>query len=316
MINSLITIVICMVTEIEFNMVFTCTKDVCHYGHSSNNNSGSYCDNIKKETRLLVLDDVIDHQQYLISRIKMIQNSSTVLFYSCPNRNNFAYFSRYNYVPFKSQFPIDDTFKYAKIVYYPPDSRFQQCLLDYCIYSQNTKFTCDNIDVEYLTLKLNKIINHQCLQHIYYAVLISSRLYDINSSSFFDYAVNLIRLTIISSKSLKQIRCDLFRYVRDLRLLEINHSDYRKELVLCIFEYITNLVSVVLNGTRIWNMCNGTFDMVENAPSPYFRNAVSTVNAIRTTMHSSRGYHLVLTWSNFFYTILVSIYFNKNILQF
>ena len=262
---------------------FSCKKDICYYVRHHIKDQLLFTTNITNSTRIIINDDFLNYYTYYGSKVKVLQNSDYIIFYNCPDHKSVSYFLRFNFssLPSRRNKRVDKS--YGQVVMFTANAIFQKCLEHYCdLFHLDRlmawKFQCENNNMNSLNLKLTRTVTNFCLESIKYAVLNSSSVYDLNTSLFFKYAVNLIMLTIIIPESSKAFKCDLFRDIVDLRLLRLPKVDLASTY--CIFQYNPQLVRISNSSARLWNMCNGTFDLVDDIES---KNLTITNNTITNT---------------------------------
>ena len=247
--------------------MFSCNKDICYYVRHSFKDELLFGTNITKSTRMIISDSSVDYVRYFGGKIKMLQNDDYFIFYNCPSHQIVSFFYRSNLTSITSQPKKSIDFRYGHTVRHPENVLFQECLEKYCdLYRYDKlhtwRFVCENDNIRYFNLRINRTISNLCLESIKYAFLNSSNLIDLNTSLFFKYAINVINLTIVAPKNIPAIKCDLFGDIADLRLLRLLNVDLHSTY--CIFQFNRQLIQISNRSDRLWNMCNGTFDLVND----------------------------------------------------
>ena len=246
----------------DTDQMYYCHNDVCHNVKPINDaDYDNYCWSIGNQTRLIVNDDYDNNFLKFSGRnVKMFTNKLYLIFFNCPYHENFTRVFQKNYTIFNSTLN-EQKARFGQMMYSTPDIQFQSCLSNYCTILNNL-FNCYSNLILNLNLKLTKILTVNCLESITYANLHSDNLTDINNSQFFNYAINIIKLVISASKNIKLIKCDRFRHLTLLKLLEIPYAN--RENALCILKFNSNLASISNSTNRIWNMCNNTYDFLDD----------------------------------------------------
>ena len=260
-----IVLTLMMIRNVNLKQCFLCYKDLCHSWYSFDKSLDN-CNSITKDARLIMMNGFIRDRIFVNSQIRMIQNSRYVALSDCAHHKYFLYFFKENYTPIIAEKAVDDHHTVNEINPFTSDKPFQMCLEDYCTLSnaniQQGAFICHNNRVEFLDMKETRVITHQCLQSITYAFISSTSLIDINTSAFFKYAIRLIKLKLEFPMLLRMIKCDLFKHLTELRILELSYL--HRVYSLCFFDYNPKLILISNQTARVWNMCNDTYDFVND----------------------------------------------------
>ena len=261
---QIVFILAVQVCDVTLKLSFTCSLDICHYLRTSYDDEGSYCENtIWASTRLVVSKGAsLDYRKYFGRTLKMIEFDDYDIYYDCPDHRNFMYHRTVCYHPSQVHLMKDEhlsTFTFGST-----DLSFQNCLKYYCSTLLNfstfqTKFECRNNNITQLHFQINKLVTDPCLQSMTYIHISSSALMKIDEI-FFEFAVNVINLKLETSALLKKIDCDTFVLNSKLRLLNLPNIDI--SYTYCFFKTNPNLVRISNSTARLWNMCNGTFDLI------------------------------------------------------
>ena len=266
-----------LVNETRSRPCFNCTTDVCHmYLLNNRNNTG--CGQVGEETRYILSESVIDYDQYLGLKVKLVQDSRNLVLYECPDNSKLSMYPLNNYRAIKTnENPI--VLHYDEIGFYKMDKGFQKCLSDFCYSLQdirtfNFRFVCKNDYIKFLDFEFSKTVTHPCLQSITFASISSANLTDINTSMFFNYAVRIVSLKIRTTNQLPFARCNLFRHITYLRLLHIPFTTQNHAV--CFFMHNSRLIRVSNNSTRVWNMCGAGYEFVAGmTPDDEFETVIS-----------------------------------------
>ena len=279
--------------------IYSCKQDTCYYLEHSIPDEPLFGKTITDRTRFIITDYIHDFGAFSRTKVKMYQNEELIIFYECPNHEKVSVFNRFNYTSVEQNFKRHIFNRHGPVSSFSINSIFQMCLTSYCEKFHNHeqftwKLQCKYKDILYFAFTLTLTVTNFCLESITYAVLNSSNLYDLNTSLFFKYAINLVRLTIVAPKNITAIKCDLFRDIIHLKLLHLANVDLVSTN--CIFQYNPQLVRISNSSARLWNMCNGTFDLVDNNES---ENVTITNNIVTIVPYAN-------FWLSFF--VLLSIY--------
>ena len=271
-------------SRIDLGQVFGCQKDVCTMIKPTNDEDyDNYCWTLDRNAHHIISNTITDPYGYLNfagSHLKIFEDKQYVVFYNCPNHKTFTYIYQNNYTLLGGT-PTRQTFRFGYLIFHPPDNEFQLCLQFYCNKDFKHVFNCVGNLIVTLHLRLNTIVTLRCLESITNANINSSHLVDINSSTFFKYAINIIKLTITASKHVEMIECDLFHNMTSLKLLEMPYLN--QEHAFCIFKSNPNLVRLSNGTNRIWNMCNDTYDVIDSYD---FNRNISFANRLTSQTES------------------------------
>ena len=251
----------------------TTDQDIC-YNKASMRNRTYYCPRIKNTTRIIFSDDTSNYLNYLGGQLKILHDDNMVIFYNCPNHKTVTRLYSSNFSQFdKNRRRL--THDFGQIPPFDVDIRFQSCLEGYCHFDLDSILFCESNRISSLNFGLNAKVNISCLETITLAYIHSLNLFNVNTSKFFMFAINLVKLVISGSKHIKIVQCDIFYALIDLKILNI--FALSKQNAICIFKFNPRL-ALISNGTNyIWNMCNGTFEFVDEL---YFVPKTTTTTTI------------------------------------
>ena len=281
-------------------LTMTIDKDTC-YNKANMRNRTYYCPRIKNTTRIILSDDTSNYLNYFGGQLKILKDNDIIVFYNCPNHKTITQVHSYNFSLVANR--RRQGYNFGRTSQFPIDVRFQSCLYYYCRIDLDSIFFCEDNSISNLNFGFSSIVNIPCLATITFGYINSLSLVDINSSNFFTFAVNLVKLVISGSKNIKMVKCDFFYLMYDLRILRIFNLGTKNAL--CIFKFNPSLASIS-NGTYlIWNMCNGTFDFVKDL---YFvPNTTATATATTNITTSSTCTFVCTSTSTMALYIFISV---------
>ena len=191
----------------------------------------------------------VDYEKYVNTNIKIIMEDGTYTLYSCDS---------YLKVSQTVYFPIGRKLEYPTIAFssrslhdYTP---FQDCLNMYCLLNKN-HFRCETAFLDKFHFGFDYHVTHKCVQNITMASITTPAIQYLDFNHFFEYAYNLIYLQL-ELPNLRYFNCQVFRGLRNLRLLDFMHSNFTLDEYKCIFRYNRNLVKIVTEKVFIWNTCD------------------------------------------------------------
>ena len=144
---------------------------------------------------------------------------------------------------------MSSTSKYLKL------SQFKYYFLEPNGYLRCSHDNITNLRINYVNRPCFDTITHVEIKSGHLTVIDDHMLFSANYTGW-----NIIYLYLILDKDIDNIRvtCDAFRHLKKLRNLRMNKAHIQN--FECIFQNNADLVKIEWNTTRVWNMCNGSFD--------------------------------------------------------
>ena len=260
--------------EPQLKQCYNCYNDLCISCFDNNFLTDRFTV-FNNNTRLIIIRPYqqVDYNLFANGLVKMVDDTRFITFYSCSNDSKYVQVYADNFAPILKthEIPLYKTKHINFNTNVNIDVTFQKCLETYCNYDKRMGFHCSQIGVQELRFDWNNIVTEKCFSSITYALIDSPNLLDLNGNNFLKHATNLISFNLKTDHLMPDIECDIFRYNGQLRLVDISNLSIRKGK--CFFNHTLNLVVVISNDFRIWNMCNDSVDIwiqTGDRPDDYF----------------------------------------------
>ena len=251
------------VSSETYNFYYSCNFDVCVCCFPEN--SPSLLKRIPSSARLLLKTipargpDISFH--FEISYLRQIETTQNVYFRICSQNNAFEKHNLTERVVYMDHMKVLNSSQFEGL---------NRCLFLYCVSNPiNSLNSLKCFDNNILNLEAD-YMNQTCFSTIKYIRIESLNLTEIWSGGFLSNNLinwQVIELTVKTSKTANiLITCNAFRYLSQLRILRINVNLFPNYK--CIFQYNPDLVKIVWNTIHIWNMCNGSFNVMDFTKLP------------------------------------------------
>ena len=288
----ILTLTLIKVTK-QYGVIFSCKKDMCYYVRHSLKEETVFGNNITNSTRMIISDYFVHYNNYFGGKLKIFQNTDYIIFYDCPNHKSVSFFHILDLSPLSKTLKKKHDNRYGQVFKNDKNIMFQKCLEEFCDTVRNNnntcKFVCENPEIRYFNFKLSQKVTTLCLDTITIAILNSSNLVDLNTTPLFNYTTNLIMLTVVAPLNIMPIKCDIFQGIDNLRLL--NLPNVKLISTYCFFDFNPRLIRISNSSARLWNMCNGSFDLVDDIE---YENNVDSLNNNTTIYYSFLQFFFIL----------------------
>ena len=234
---------------------YSCYLDQCSCCLSDNKSGGLYA--VTNSARLLIDTSIIEVNpdiNYLETNLKQIKTATKVFYRTCSQNHSFEKYSTSEFVVLNPSTDLANVWNLG----------LDHCLNVYCLnnhdFSSNHGFRC--VDNTIRTLKAD-YVNRTCFSTISYMYIESVYLVNLGNGGFLaDKKTNwnVVHLTLKYAKYVRvPIACEAFQFLTKLRTIKINSQQLVN--LRCIFKSNPDLVKIVWDTIRIWNMCDETLDI-------------------------------------------------------